>query len=158
MTAQCPCYACTQHRYEGQTFDPMTSPFNRMFLCAICGNKRCPHASDHRYVCSLSNISGQPGSNYGPEDIGDDDLRNLVRRMCAETGTARAWAAAHGLHEEQVNVFLRGHRQAQPAMLRALGLTRTNRYAPASAIEARRAAATQIDAVHESAVPEGDAR
>lgn len=24
----------------------------RMFLCPRCGNKRCPHATDHREACS----------------------------------------------------------------------------------------------------------
>lgn len=36
----------------------------RMVLCAICGNKRCPHARDHRHACTNSNEPGQPGSNY----------------------------------------------------------------------------------------------
>jgi hypothetical protein len=36
----------------------------RMVLCAICHNKRCPHAADHRNVCTDSNEPGQPGSNY----------------------------------------------------------------------------------------------
>ena len=27
----------------------------RMFLCATCGNKRCPHAADHRHACTNSN-------------------------------------------------------------------------------------------------------
>lgn len=30
-----------------------------MVLCSICGNKRCPHAQDHRFVCSGSNKPGQ---------------------------------------------------------------------------------------------------
>ena len=36
----------------------------RMVLCPDCGNKRCPKANDHRYACTGSNASGQPGSNY----------------------------------------------------------------------------------------------
>lgn len=38
----------------------------RMIVCAICGNKRCPHATDHRNACTNSNEPGQPGSSYGP--------------------------------------------------------------------------------------------
>jgi hypothetical protein len=30
-----------------------------MVVCAICGNKRCPHAWDHRYQCDGSNEPGQ---------------------------------------------------------------------------------------------------
>lgn len=36
----------------------------RMFLCETCGNKRCPHATDHRLTCTGSNDPGQPGSVY----------------------------------------------------------------------------------------------
>lgn len=36
-----------------------------MILCEECGNKRCPHASDHTYECTRSNEPGQPGSIYG---------------------------------------------------------------------------------------------
>lgn len=32
-----------------------------MILCASCGNKRCPHASDHRNACTNSNEPGQIG-------------------------------------------------------------------------------------------------
>jgi len=35
-----------------------------MILCSICGNKRCPHANDHRHACTGSNEAGQPGSAY----------------------------------------------------------------------------------------------
>ena len=37
---------------------------SRMILCPICGNKRCPHATDHRNACTNSNAKGQPGSIY----------------------------------------------------------------------------------------------
>jgi hypothetical protein len=36
----------------------------RMILCETCGNKRCPHATDHRNACTDSNDPGQPGSAY----------------------------------------------------------------------------------------------
>lgn len=40
-------------------------PFNHiMFLCPICGNKRCPKATDHRLACTGSNEPGQEGSSY----------------------------------------------------------------------------------------------
>lgn len=35
-----------------------------MFLCAACGNKRCPHATNHAMACTGSNEPGQPGSSY----------------------------------------------------------------------------------------------
>jgi hypothetical protein len=47
----CQCEACYPH-------DPC-SP--RMILCETCGNKRCPHATDHRNACTNSNEPGQPG-------------------------------------------------------------------------------------------------
>lgn len=36
----------------------------RMIVCPTCGNKRCPHATDHRNECTNSNDPGQPGSSY----------------------------------------------------------------------------------------------
>lgn len=35
-----------------------------MIVCAVCGNKRCPHATDHRLKCTDSNEPEQPGSIY----------------------------------------------------------------------------------------------
>lgn len=35
-----------------------------MILCATCGNKRCPHATDCRNACTGSNEPGQAGSIY----------------------------------------------------------------------------------------------
>jgi len=37
----------------------------RMILCETCGNKRCPHATNHNNKCTKSNDSGQVGSIYG---------------------------------------------------------------------------------------------
>jgi len=36
----------------------------RMFLCPICGHKRCPKATNHRLKCTGSNEPGQKGSMY----------------------------------------------------------------------------------------------
>lgn len=36
----------------------------RMILCAVCGNKRCPHATHHKNACTGSNDPGQPGSSW----------------------------------------------------------------------------------------------
>ncbi len=50
----CSCFAC----------DGAPVVRSRMYLCAECGNKRCPHAADHRLDCSGSNVEGQEGSLY----------------------------------------------------------------------------------------------
>ena len=71
---QCGCRKCLTERGEIQTvslsgFDlttiPKTGAFIGMVCCEICGNKRCPHATDHNHACTDSNASGQPGSIYG---------------------------------------------------------------------------------------------
>jgi hypothetical protein len=36
----------------------------RFIVCEFCGNKRCPHATDHRLDCTNSNAPGQKGSVY----------------------------------------------------------------------------------------------
>lgn len=35
-----------------------------MILCPTCGNKRCPHATNHELACTNSNEPGQAGSAY----------------------------------------------------------------------------------------------
>ncbi len=69
----CDCYRCTMESVENDrrynaahagsiaAFDPR---FYRMFLCPICGNKRCPKATDHRLICTMSDKPGQEGSRY----------------------------------------------------------------------------------------------
>lgn len=58
--APCGCVRCTDARLAAS---PVWEP-RRMIVCAVCGNKRCPHASDHRLSCTGSNEPGQPGSVY----------------------------------------------------------------------------------------------
>lgn len=51
----CSCYTCL----------PPEERERRMVVCQACGNKRCPHATDHRHVCTRSNEPGQRGSRFG---------------------------------------------------------------------------------------------
>ncbi|MCM7139895.1 hypothetical protein [Enterobacter kobei] len=46
------------------TCRPLTFSDSRFVVCPECGNKRCPHANDHRNACSRSNEPGQEGSAY----------------------------------------------------------------------------------------------
>lgn len=48
------CFNCLNEPEKG-AYSPV---FNRMFLCPICGNKRCPKASNHINQCSGSNEPG----------------------------------------------------------------------------------------------------
>lgn len=76
----CNCRVCRDAR------DPnwaMTEPV--MVLCPTCGNKRCPHATDHRFACTGSNEPGQYGSDYGERPA---DLAKLSR-LRAERDEAR---------------------------------------------------------------------
>lgn len=47
-----------------ETCRPITLTDMRMVLCETCGNKRCPHATDHRSACTNSNEVGQKGSSW----------------------------------------------------------------------------------------------
>jgi len=48
-----------------ETNQVLEHPFMRtMKLCPICGNKRCPKATDEKLDCTNSNEPGQPGSAY----------------------------------------------------------------------------------------------
>ena len=53
----CGCYNCTKERDLFETF-------SRMIVCPVCGNKRCPKATDHNIECTNSNEPGQKGSRY----------------------------------------------------------------------------------------------
>lgn len=58
MSEKCGCYQCAVDRMD---FDRLSM----MILCPNCGNKRCPHATNHKHICTGSNDSGQRGSMYG---------------------------------------------------------------------------------------------
>ena len=59
---RCYCYNCNKDYTDpGQHFPYVMS---RMILCPTCGNKRCPHGTDHNLECTNSNQPGQPGSRY----------------------------------------------------------------------------------------------
>ena len=65
MTTDSPCLCITCSR-ERQTTD-MASLLKHdlrhfRYACEICGNKRCPHHTDHRLACTNSNEPGQKGS------------------------------------------------------------------------------------------------
>ena len=53
-STKCWCYTCR----------PVTMTDMRFVVCPECGNKRCPHANDHRNTCTGSNEPGQEGSAY----------------------------------------------------------------------------------------------
>ena len=67
------CFRCIGNR---RLRGGLTVGMTRMIVCPTCGNKRCPHATDHGYPCTGSNDPGQPGSRYGvvatsePQDVG----------------------------------------------------------------------------------------
>lgn len=58
------CHKCRHDYYKE---NPPTSllPIMIMILCPICGNKRCPKASNHDHACTNSNADNQHGSVYG---------------------------------------------------------------------------------------------
>lgn len=58
----CQCADCFDARWEGK--EPYFAFKSRMILCAICGNKRCPHAKNHANACTDSNKPGQVGSAW----------------------------------------------------------------------------------------------
>jgi hypothetical protein len=63
---QCICHKCIEEHKLVYDLHGWVIPLNRaqMILCPKCGNKRCPHASDHNLDCTNSNEPGQKGSVY----------------------------------------------------------------------------------------------
>lgn len=58
------CHRCIKkfNIVDESTGFPISS--SMMITCPICGNKRCPRASDHRLDCTNSNEPDQPGSIF----------------------------------------------------------------------------------------------
>lgn len=63
LVQPCGCRACLIERDERCFGWPIAS--THMIVCETCGNKRCPHAADHRNACTGSNEPNQPGSVFG---------------------------------------------------------------------------------------------
>jgi hypothetical protein len=58
---ECHCYNCNK---DVKTKSGWPVVMTQMIVCPECGNKRCPHATDHNLECSGSNDPGQEGSRY----------------------------------------------------------------------------------------------
>lgn len=58
----CECRKCLNDSDEKVCVWPVE--MLRFIACPTCGNKRCPHASDHALACTDSNEPGQVGSVY----------------------------------------------------------------------------------------------
>lgn len=65
MNNKCECHRCIKELDLKDDYMGIL-PLNatKMILCPVCGNKRCPKASDHRLECTNSNEKGQNGSIY----------------------------------------------------------------------------------------------
>ena len=59
----CKCRRCLKER-DAREENGWSMLATRMILCPLCGNKRCPHATDHMLACTNSNEAGQFGSYY----------------------------------------------------------------------------------------------
>lgn len=52
---ECPCASCLTEAGVSAWW---------MIVCDECGNKRCPHGTDHRHDCTGSNEAGQAGGRH----------------------------------------------------------------------------------------------
>jgi hypothetical protein len=59
---RCYCYNCNKDYVVPGEVHPYV--MSRMIVCPKCGNKRCPHATDHKLACTNSNEPSQAGSRY----------------------------------------------------------------------------------------------
>jgi hypothetical protein len=76
MGKLCGCAQCATTRLDMERL-------TQFIVCEICGNKRCPHATDHRHECTKSNKYGQSGSYYGDHVVAYPEGYNeaLARHM-----------------------------------------------------------------------------
>lgn len=63
MSDLCGCIRCYDERAQARVAAGRVGKGFR-YACELCGNKRCPHHSDHRLECTQSNEPGQPGSVF----------------------------------------------------------------------------------------------
>ena len=64
LTPGCGCFRCLRERIANPDDHGARTIYARMIVCPTCGNKRCPHATDHMFACTASNAPGQVGSRY----------------------------------------------------------------------------------------------
>ncbi len=59
----CTCWSCYYNRLDKPYLTAIMDgdPIVLFIICQKCGNKRCPHAGDHRYLCTNSNEPDQVG-------------------------------------------------------------------------------------------------
>lgn len=58
----CGCITCDARRRAALPFPECL--VTHLIVCPLCGNKRCPRATDHNLACTGSNDPGQSGSVY----------------------------------------------------------------------------------------------
>lgn len=61
---ECGCWKCSLAYDKDHGLNGFNGRCSRFIVCEECGNKRCPHATDHTLLCTGSNESGQKGSRY----------------------------------------------------------------------------------------------
>ena len=67
MSDLCGCIKCVDERASYSSGIPeLIGPMVRgwRYACELCGNKRCPHHTDHALACTRSNEPGQEGSVF----------------------------------------------------------------------------------------------
>jgi hypothetical protein len=96
----CGCLAC----------DPPRALNGTMRLCSLCGNKRCPHADNHRNVCTGSNELNQQPVTWVT-------ALTESREALAERGDAIDSAEARFEREQREHVSTRGYRQHAESQL-----------------------------------------
>lgn len=79
----CECHRCIKEKDLRDPSGMLPLNMSKMILCAECGNKRCPKASDHMLACTGSNEPGQSGSVYAHpprrewQGLTDDEISAL---------------------------------------------------------------------------------
>jgi hypothetical protein len=117
---ECPCSKCIDARGVMSIFNSW------MVLCPTCGNKRCPHATDHDLACTNSNEPGQPGSSYGtPIAPADEqkrgDLAGLKRLHLWSTSNDGHYQTEWYYRAADVQALLAAPTEQNPLVLRLKG-------------------------------------
>lgn len=88
-TDVCQCRQCLRDRNERESGWP--AEFARMVVCPTCGDKRCPHATDHRDACTGSSAQIETAKQPALEAITQQGGTHYAEMKIEPWDASEAW-------------------------------------------------------------------
>ena len=78
---KCPCSSCVNAESSRTFLETGILPLSTFIVCPDCGNKRCPKASRHDYLCTQSNALGQVGTLQSRDETLEQENTRLHKEV-----------------------------------------------------------------------------